>query len=244
MEILPGIEIKNKAIWLKKQKILVISDLHIGYEESLNQKGIFIPRKIFGEMKKEVVELLKLNPKEVIILGDLKHEFSQISAQEWEDSLELIDLISKKSKLILIKGNHDNILGPIADKKNIELRNFYYLDKDKIFFIHGDKMILGKPLYDSKIIIIGHEHPSIELKEGAKHEKYKCFLAGKWDKKNLIILPSFLPTLGTDVLKEKFLSPFLKQTKKDIENFKIFVVQLKKVYFFGKIKEIRRILHD
>lgn len=243
MEILPGIEIKKKALWLKKQKILVISDLHIGYEEALNQRGIFIPRSIFTEIKKQVVDLLKLNPKEVVVLGDLKHEFNHISSQEWKDCLELIELISKKAKIILIKGNHDTILGPIAEKKNLELKKFYYLEKEKIIFIHGNKITLDKSLYDSKLVIIGHEHPSIELSEGEKKEKYKCFLLGKWNKKDLIVVPSFLPTLGINVLKEKFLSPFLKQTKKDIENFRIYIIQMNKIYDFGKIKEIRKILN-
>lgn len=242
IEILPGIELKNKALWLKKQKILVISDLHLGYEESLNQRGVFIPRNIFDEIKKQILELLNLNPREVIVLGDLKHEFAQISAQEWADTLELIELITKKSKLILIKGNHDTILGPIAKKKNLDVKNLYYLNKEKIIFMHGNKITLDKEIYAAKIIIIGHEHPSIELTEGAKREKYKCFLLGKWDKKNLIVVPSFLPILGINILKEKFLSPFLKQTRKDIEKFKIFIIQNEKLYNFGTIKDIRKIV--
>ncbi|UZE93738.1 MAG: hypothetical protein IB618_03145 [Candidatus Pacearchaeota archaeon] len=40
MELLPGIKIINKALWLSKHKILIIADLHLGYEEALNQQGI------------------------------------------------------------------------------------------------------------------------------------------------------------------------------------------------------------
>lgn len=243
IEILPGIELKNKALWLKKQKILVIGDLHLGYEEALNQRGVFIPRIIFTEIKKQILELLELNPREVILLGDLKHEFSQISNQEWTDTINLIELILKKSKLILIKGNHDSILGPITKKKSLEILPFYYLNKERILFIHGNKIILDKELYNAKTIILGHEHPAIELKEGEKKEKYKCFLLGKWKKKQIVVVPSFLPVLGVNVLKEKFLSPFLKQTKKDIEKFKIFIIQNKKIYSFGRIKEIRKLLN-
>jgi metallophosphoesterase superfamily enzyme len=35
MNILPGIEIKGKALWHVKKKILIIADLHIGYEEAM-----------------------------------------------------------------------------------------------------------------------------------------------------------------------------------------------------------------
>ncbi|MEM1535738.1 MAG: phosphoesterase, partial [Candidatus Pacearchaeota archaeon] len=69
MEILPGIEIKNKALWIKRKKVLIIADLHIGYEQALVEEGILVPRTMFKEIKKEIEELLKLNPKIVIING-------------------------------------------------------------------------------------------------------------------------------------------------------------------------------
>ena len=31
MEIVKGIEIHGKALWIKKEKILVLGDVHIGY---------------------------------------------------------------------------------------------------------------------------------------------------------------------------------------------------------------------
>ena len=142
MEILKGIEIKGKGLWIAKEKVLIISDLHLGYEESLVSDGVLIPKGgMFSEMKKEILELLKLNPKLVVINGDLKHEFSNISKQEWKETLELIDLISEKSKILLVKGNHDNILGPIAEKRNIEVKDNLILGD--ICILHGDKIKLS-----------------------------------------------------------------------------------------------------
>src|SRR3989344_1767488 len=37
----------------KKKKILVIGDLHLGYEEALNKTGVFVTRQMFEEMIKE-----------------------------------------------------------------------------------------------------------------------------------------------------------------------------------------------
>jgi len=83
-----------------------------------------------------------------------------------------------------------------------------------------------------RTIIIAHEHPAVSLKEDMRIEKFKCFLKGKWKRKNLIVQPSFLQvTEGTDILKEKLLSPFLT----NINNFEIFVIE-DKVYRFGKVK--------
>jgi len=80
------------------------------------------------------------------------------------------------------------------------------------------------------------EHPAISVGDGTRVEKYKCFLKGKFKGKELIVQPSFnLVTEGSDILKEKVLSPFLKQ---DLSNFEVFVVS-DKVYEFGKIKDIK-----
>jgi len=236
MEILPGIEIKNNALWLPKRKILIIADLHLGYEDALVKRGVLAPHTMLQEMKKEIQELLKLKPKIIIINGDLKHEFGEISRQEWHDTLELLDLLSSRSKVILIKGNHDTILGPIARRKGIEIKDFYAVGD--ICILHGHKILLDKKIYDKKIktIIIGHEHPAVSLKENSKVEKYKCFLLGKWHGKKLVVMPSFFTIFeGSDITKEKLLSPFLNE--KTIRNFRVFVLG-DKVYGFGKLKDI------
>lgn len=236
MKILKGIEIKNKALWLPKSKTLIIADLHLGYEEALAKQGILAPRMMFQEMRKEIQELLRINPRTVIINGDLKHEFGQISRQEWHDTLELLDLLLRRSKVILIKGNHDMILESIARRKNLEIKEFYITGN--MCILHGHKILLDKEIYDKKIktVIIGHEHPAVSLREGAKAEKYKCFLLGKWHKKNLIVMPSFFTIFeGSDVKIEKLLSPYLDE--KTIGNFEVFVLG-DKVYRFGKLNNI------
>ena len=238
MEILKGIEIKGKGLWIAKEKVLIISDLHLGYEESLVSDGVLIPKGgMFSEMKKEILELLKLNPKLVVINGDLKHEFSNISKQEWKETLELIDLISEKSKILLVKGNHDNILVPIAEKRNIEVKDNLILGD--ICILHGDKILLETLDKKIRILIIGHEHPAVSLTDGTKIEKYKCFLLGKYEKKKLVVMPSFFSlNEGTDLLRENLLSPFLKN--QEIGKFEVFVLG-DEVYDFGKLSKLKDI---
>ncbi|MGB9707896.1 MAG: metallophosphoesterase [Candidatus Pacearchaeota archaeon] len=239
MEILKGIEIKNKALWLSRQKVLIIGDLHIGYEEALIEEGVLVPKVTFSKIKKEILELLKLKPKIVVINGDLKHEFGEISRQEWFETLEILDILLKKAKVVLIKGNHDTILEPIAKKKNLTVRNFYIVND--IAILHGHKILLDKEIYAKKIktIIIAHEHPAVSIREGVKQEIYKCFLKGKWHDKSLVVLPSFFSVYeGSDVKCEKLLSPFLEE--RAIKNFEVYVLDEKgKVYNFGKLKNIK-----
>ena len=55
MKIVKGIEILGLSLWLKEFDTVIISDLHLGYEEALNKQGVLIPRTEF----KEVIQKLE-----------------------------------------------------------------------------------------------------------------------------------------------------------------------------------------
>jgi len=233
--ITKNLTLLNKAVFIEDLKILVLSDIHIGYEESLNKSGILIPRTQFQQTMDEIQEIIEELPKieKIIILGDLKHEFGKISNQEWNETLEFLRVLENKSKeIILIKGNHDTILGPIAERKSIVLRQIH--QEGKYLFLHGDKVV--PELNDKKIetIFIGHMHPAIQLREGTKSEKYKCFLVGENKKKNIIVLPSFFPLIeGTDNwnMHEKIFNEI------KLDNFQVYAIE-DQVYSLGKRKNI------
>jgi len=49
VQISKDIEILDLSLYLTKYKALIISDFHIGFEESLNKQGIMIPRLQFKD---------------------------------------------------------------------------------------------------------------------------------------------------------------------------------------------------
>ncbi|MBT3984678.1 phosphoesterase [archaeon] len=231
MNIKENIEIKDLALYLPKEKVLIISDTHIGMDEALNKEGVLVPRFGFKDLKKRLEIILKdLEINTIVINGDLKHEFGIISNTEWSQTLELLEILENKCKdIILIRGNHDTILGPIAKKKNLKPRDFYKVGD--ILITHGNKIINE----DAKSIIIGHEHPAVGLKEDSRVETYKCFLKGKFENKLLIVMPSFnLVTEGSNILREDILSPYLDQ---DLSKFEVFIVG-EDVYDFGRVEDL------
>ena len=121
MEILKGIEIIDLCILIDK-KTLVIPDLHLGYEETMRKKGVFLPRTQLKITKKRLKAILQeTKPKEIIFIGDIKHEFGTLSFEEKSDCFEIIDLTLEYTKNItLIQGNHDRIIRPIAKRKNLK----------------------------------------------------------------------------------------------------------------------------
>ncbi len=230
MEISKGIEIVDLGLYFKKEHILIFGDLHIGYEEQMHNKGIFVPKFQTKEIINKIKSIIAYtNPTTIIINGDLKHDFGKNSEQEWKDILKLIDFIKESCKeLVFVKGNHDNFLKTIAVQKEITVVDEYQI-KDTLI-VHGDKLVETK----AKRIIIGHEHPAITLKDKGKLEKYKCFLRGKWQGKELIVLPSMNPlSYGSDVFSTRHFSPFVK----DKSNFEVFISNNGEVFNFGKIKD-------
>ncbi|HLC71750.1 MAG TPA: metallophosphoesterase [Candidatus Nanoarchaeia archaeon] len=231
MEISPGIEMVDTALWIRKEKILIINDLHLGYEETLHRKGVLVPKFQLEDILDRLHRILqKVHPRKIIINGDLKHEFGTVLRQEWREVLKFLDeIISQKIAVVIIRGNHDPLLKPIAEKRGITIVKEYYIGDTVI--VHGDAAIVTK----AKRIIIGHEHPALTIREKSKREKYKCFLKGKWKGKELMAVPSFNPLLeGTDILKEELLSPFLK----NIAQFEVYIVSQGEVFYFGKVKGI------
>ena len=49
----------GKSLYFPERKMLVLADLHIGYEEYLNKQGVFLPRMQFKEITKELEEIFK-----------------------------------------------------------------------------------------------------------------------------------------------------------------------------------------
>lgn len=248
---------------------LIIADLHLGYEQALQEQGIFLPRlqykkikedldKIFDEIDKmdnekainkkqkinnkgELVSMNIINNKkvdEIIILGDLKHEFGSVLQQEWRETLDLLAYLKKKArKIIIVRGNHDNYLINVVKKLGIKLVDFYV--SNGVCFLHGHKIFnecLDKKI---KMLVMGHKHPAITLRKEAKSERYKCFLVGKWKGKEIIILPSFFPLIeGSDVFIEdtNLAFPF------KLSGFEVYVVgDERKVYGFGKVDKVGRL---
>jgi putative SbcD/Mre11-related phosphoesterase len=254
MNIGDGIELVGHALFLSRYKALVASDLHIGYEESLNRQGVLVPRQQKDKLEQGLVAVVRAcKPAMVVLNGDVKDEFGRISDQEWRVTAHLLYSLRKLVReVILIKGNHDAILEPLAEKHKLPLRESLLLGD--VLITHGHEIPEDGGIGKAATIVIGHEHPAVIIADTIRSEIFKCFLVGRWHRKRLIVTPSFNPLVeGNNVLYQPPLSPFIE----NIENFKVYVVpgngvekdlvkegddgcsQEAKVYFFGCVKQLR-----
>lgn len=228
---------------LEVEDHLIITDLHLGYEEALNYQGIMIPKFQYPKIIKRMEEIhSRSDCSHIIINGDLKHEFGKISRQEWKETLKFVDYLKERfQEIILIKGNHDPLTPIIAKKTGLDVYPSY--STGNFLIMHGDMIPSDWDKIQEENLVIGHEHPSVGIRSGERVEKIKCFLAGDFRGKKIIVMPSFnFITEGSDVLHEKILSPFLKETKwGEIE---VFAVENFENFYFGKIKDLIKAQKD
>ncbi len=231
------------GIYIEGLDMLVVADLHIGYEGALQEQGIYLPITSYPKMKQAIERMQQATQAQNILIdGDLKHEFGGASRQEWRETLDLLSFLKKKFEEIrVVRGNHDNYLIPILKKEKIELYDPHYRE-DSYLFMHGHKQ--SSEVYDEDVetVILGHEHPAITFREefGVKR-KFKAILYRETDLVSIIVLPVLSPLMTGNEMngieRNKLLSPYLKQA--EIQEFiPIIVDQEAGVYKFPRLKNI------
>jgi len=211
----------------------------LGYDSMLKEQGINLLFNQLEETKKELEIIFKrikaiYTLKKIILLGDIKHHFNfqHDEVSDLRNFLRFLEKYLPKENIILIKGNHDTFT-----LKDYELHDFYI--EEEIAFTHGEQsfpeLFTNK---DIKTIIMSHIHPAVLIKDkiNIKREKYKCFLVGKYKKKDFIILPSFFSIIeGTEINEytkgEKY-SQIVPREK--LKSFRTYVIGKNNVYDFGK----------
>jgi len=146
--------------------------------------------------------------------------------------------------LQLIKGNHDNFVERYKEPFKLSV----YRQQAQIGYyllFHGEEMPNISKTKKIKMLIMGHEHPSIGISEiTGRREKLKCFLLGSYLSIPLLVLPSisFYAT-GTDMLAEpaeRLLSPIFKHI--DIDAMHAIVIGYGSTIDFGKLGKLKSIV--
>lgn len=232
------------ALYLEDLDLLVIADLHLGYEGILAEQGVFVPKVQFKKLMGELKALAReKRASKILINGDLKHEFSETSYHEFREIKDFFSwLTTSFSQVILIKGNHDNFIYRLTKRYGIKL--YDELSLDNYLFLHGHR---EKEIFKikEKIVVLAHEHPSLALySELGQKEKVKCFLYGELKNKKFIVLPAcsyFAEGSSINIIPQpQLLSPILKNINMD--NFKaIGIIENEKYLEFPELWKLKQL---
>jgi putative SbcD/Mre11-related phosphoesterase len=225
-------------LYIKPLNALVCSDLHLGYEGILADKGIFLPKVNLKSIKQNIrTSVNKTGAKSIILDGDVKNEFSTVHNEELNEFMELAGFLTTDlgiEKIIVIKGNHDNFINRITGKEFIEVHENEALIGNFLFF-HGEKL----PSMHAQFMIMGHLHPAVTLYDdvGSK-EKLRCFLSGTTaDGTTLVVLPAisyFAEGVSVNLESVSQIAPIFK-SRVDINSMEALCIGDGETLSFGSV---------
>ena len=209
--------------------------MHLGAEAALEYEGLSIPRVQTRKIEEYLLETIDaISPSRVVVAGDLKHNFSSNLVQEWQDVTRFIKSLAGRTRLEVIKGNHDNYLGVILRDQGIPLKTEATVSGIRV--IHGHSGVLTR-----QPTVMGHIHPSLRLRDSAGASfKDRCFLLDS--RRTIVVLPAMsLVAYGTDVVRQlssDTASPLL--AKDGLSSFEPVMFSKKKALRFPTVGELRQ----
>jgi metallophosphoesterase superfamily enzyme len=208
----------------EKERHMIITDLHIGFEASMISNDIFVkPEDLVFSIHKILQELIRLeSPDSLILLGDIKAGTRAISKIE-RSAVPSFFEIGKIIKTLVIPGNHDGNLQKIIPSW-VTMSSSTGMVLDDTLLTHGHVMPTENLSHVNRIIM-GHVHP-VYFQEGSVMDGQRVWVSIKTDKNQLfpsttgdleiIIIPSFNRYLYASQKRfhKKSISPILKSIKK------------------------------
>jgi putative SbcD/Mre11-related phosphoesterase len=150
----------------KTKKTLVISDPHIGWEMSLQEKGIHVPSQTHKILAKLVDLLIEYRPDALLIAGDVKYTVMTSEPGEWRDIPDFFsELKNHVPEIGIIRGNHDANLEPMLPE-NVEMLPATGVVVGDSGLFHGHKWP-SPTLLGCETLVMGHLHPVVVFRDPA-----------------------------------------------------------------------------
>ena len=175
------VALPQKALFWPAEKTLLVADIHLGKEASLQFGGIPAPMGPTIDTLADLTAVIALSgARRLVFLGDLWHDRNSRSLSllesflDWRRSLAGVEMI-------LIEGNHDRKAGELPATSNIQTL-FEPHTVGPFALAHYPGEVAGR------YVLSGHLHPAVVLVGKARQAmKLPCF----WFGESCGVLPAF-----------------------------------------------------
>jgi hypothetical protein len=206
------------------KKHLVITDLHIGFEDSLAQNKIFVGKNTtLNESIEEIRTIIdSQKPDDLVLLGDIKAGINRISKSEWDAVPRFLQELQKQIEVIVIPGNHDANIQRLVPEGVMFISSVGMILENALL-THGHTMPSENFSHVDKIVM-GHVHP-VFFDEDSVLNGQRVWVSIKTKKENLFpssrgeleitIIPSFNRYFYATKKKQykKSISPIVEKIK-------------------------------
>ncbi len=228
---------------------LVVSDVHLGIEYELQQKGV----RLFPQPKKEAKKfndlLRKTHATELVVLGDLKHDCRGFEEREKKMMAEFLAHLNAE-KTVVCKGNHDSQLEEISGIQVVGPQGFVLRSGKVSYGLHHGHAWPGRELLKADFLLMGNNHPTIEFVDASGHRtQEKAWVKGEikqskkfgTTKQKAIVFPAFSQLSGGTAFNRhacnEMLGPLFKNNLFDLEHAEAFLLNGVRL---GRIKDLRK----
>lgn len=177
-----GVDLRERAAYLRAPDVLVVADLHVGRDEESSVQFPLGERSDLVERLDAVLE--HFGPETVVFAGDVLHSF-QGTAEGARGTLEELEVYcdAHGTDPVFLRGNHDVHLDDVWD---CDLADSYRTGE--FYVCHGHELPDLRDRRNTDCYVVGHDHPTLRV-EGVRHP---CYLHGPgWNDADLLMLPAF-----------------------------------------------------
>lgn len=192
----------QRGLFWKKEKTLILSDIHIGKSAHFRKNGIAMPQNMLqNDLNRLSALIAHFIPEKIMIVGDLLHAGSNTEVDffcKWKEDYE-------GTEFHLITGNHDRLSKAVAKQLCLTSQQ-PVADFGSIIFSHD---VIGDV---QKFQINGHIHPGVTLRSSVRNIRLPAFACTK----SQLILPAFSEFTGLDLKNTPRKGDFWLCTKENL----------------------------
>ncbi len=258
MKVVPVLGSPALLMKVSKERTMVVSDLHLGIESELAEKGISLPSQM-PKVRTKLIELLEgQRVDRLVILGDVKHNVPITTWHEWRELPKFFEQLVKLVKIDIVRGNHDGYLeGMIPPEVIIHDSHGLVLGKSgRIGLMHGHTWPAPE-LLNTELIVSGHNHLAIEFSDDLGGRSVEpIWLRAKLDAKKfpkklktyikqsmpyLLVVPAFNELIGGAAvnrnISRELIGPMFKSGAVKIDEAEAYLLD---GTFLGKIRGLKK----
>ncbi len=217
LELEPGLVLDaRRALWLARERVLVVADLHLGYTWTHRHAGQLLPLVPDTTQARLDALVKEFVPEQLVLLGDVIHGFTS-NEEALEEIRELVSGIGSRVRLRLVEGNHDFALAKMLRRLGLNLKIELQVSAGPHLLLHGHipddlkaAALIAAASERGGRVIAGHEHPAVRLSDGvASSARCPCFVVGN----GALVLPCFTEWSVGGSVGESWLSALGKTMK-------------------------------
>ena len=178
----------ERAVWLARERLLLVADLHLGKAVSFRKLGVPVPH---GTTRANLARLTTLVNRHhalgIVFLGDFLHSVHAHAAST-QEALAEWRALHPRLHLRLVRGNHDDHAGDPPTWLGVDcVDEPWCIEGTSLRLCHHPQSVPGA------FVLAGHVHPSVIVQRGFERLRLACFHVTS----RSIVVPAFGEFTGT-----------------------------------------------